>query len=183
VEGDHLSVVPADEGDRDRLADECALLADECAELRDIVMQQRALLEIKERDLARAQREISALELERAELVRRLTSNASPTDMIETTDAGTASGEHERAGSLVLGLDHGEQRHFLLGHVVHIGDLLELCTVDGMWIVGRYDWSAHATDLPKLCGAIASVEIPIAVCAQLRWPATPVCRRLSGLRR
>jgi hypothetical protein len=74
---------------------------------------------------------------------------------------------------LVLGIEAGERRHFLVDRVVDRGSVLELRLADGGWIAGTYEWSLREGDPPSLRISFeggGEHAIPLPPTAVFRWP-------------
>jgi hypothetical protein len=60
-----------------------------------------------------------------------------------------------------------ETRHYLVGQPVHCGDSLELY-VDGVWILGRYEWTGKSDELPTFVHESGTLRIDDK--CLIRWP-------------
>ena len=76
-----------------------------------------------------------------------------------------------------LRTEAGRTSHYLDGHEVRDGDVLELLTSGECWIRGRYEWSGKVSDRPRFFfrvgDAAPEVSIHLPEKAQLRRPRDP----------
>lgn len=80
---------------------------------------------------------------------------------------------------LVLGRESGGARHFLAGHPVHCGSVLELLMAGGRWIPVRYEWDfarpprfyfTLGGPWEDVAGGPEQVIVVLPSNAVLRWP-------------
>jgi len=75
--------------------------------------------------------------------------------------------DHKRR--LELRRELGGLRHYLDGAPIHCGDLLEMRTDDGAWVVVRYEWNQRVADTASLICS-DNVLFDLDPATHLRWP-------------